>query len=53
MEVFFFKQDLYDRYYNCSTFDNNAIPMNLRKHEYIGLGIFFSYLFYTVSYFKK
>ncbi|KAI6175827.1 hypothetical protein M3Y97_00731800 [Aphelenchoides bicaudatus] len=50
MEVFFFKPDLFDRYYNCSSYDDTTIPMTLRKHEYIGIGILGSYLFYMPLY---
>jgi hypothetical protein len=40
MEVFFFRPDIYERYYNCSAYQVDSIPLEKRSREWLGVFFF-------------
>ena len=40
MDVYFFKPDEYERLYNCSSYSIDQIPLEKRKHEWLGIFFF-------------
>lgn len=46
MNIYLFKSEEFKKYYNCTTYDINQIPLEQRVHKVLGLsymllGIFF------------
>ncbi|KAI6175482.1 hypothetical protein M3Y97_00693800 [Aphelenchoides bicaudatus] len=50
MEVFLFNRDYYNLHYNCSFYQINTIPLELRKHELFGTCFLFAYTMFLFLY---
>nr|CAD2197420.1 unnamed protein product [Meloidogyne enterolobii] len=50
MEVYFFKPDEYERLYNCSSYDIDQIPLEKRRHEWLGIFFFSLSIIYEILY---
>lgn len=48
MEVYFFKPDEYERLYNCSSYNIDQIPLEKRRHEWLGIFFFSLSIIYEV-----
>uniref|UniRef100_A0A915LP17 Battenin n=1 Tax=Meloidogyne javanica TaxID=6303 RepID=A0A915LP17_MELJA len=50
MDVYFFKPDEYERLYNCSSYSIDQIPLEKRKHEWLGIFFFSMSAIYEILY---
>nr|CAD2192077.1 unnamed protein product [Meloidogyne enterolobii] len=50
MEVYFFKPDEYERLYNCSSYNIDQIPLEKRRHEWLGIFFFSLSIIYEILY---
>ncbi|KAF7627333.1 hypothetical protein Mgra_00009374 [Meloidogyne graminicola] len=50
MEVYFFKPNEYERLYNCSIYNIDQIPLEKRKHEWLGIFFFSLSTIYEILY---
>nr|CAD2189581.1 unnamed protein product [Meloidogyne enterolobii] len=50
MDVYFFKPDEYERLYNCSSYSVDQIPLEKRKHEWLGIFFFSMSAIYEILY---
>uniref|UniRef100_A0A1I8BGR3 G_PROTEIN_RECEP_F1_2 domain-containing protein n=1 Tax=Meloidogyne hapla TaxID=6305 RepID=A0A1I8BGR3_MELHA len=50
MDVYFFKSDEYERLYNCSSYNIDQIPLEKRRHEWLGIFLFSLSAIYEILY---